>query len=265
MLDKHHSSLTVYHLGVIPYLEAREVQEQVAEAIVNEKQDAALLLLEHPHTYTFGRRGDEKNLLLGEDDLRTRAVEIHWIDRGGDVTYHGPGQLVGYPILPLGKVNSQGYLPQADYTGYLRLLEQVVIYTLAEFGLVAGQIPGLTGVWVQPDVASRCPHCPPAARQQPSKIASIGVKVDSRGISRHGFALNVNPDMTYWDGIVACGLADYPAVSLADLFEHAPTMDQVRHTIVASFQKVFGFQDVVHKALDHGDVSKMDKSEGDRE
>lgn len=262
MMTTQHSSLTVYQAGVIPYLTARDLQERVAQTVVNEKVDAALLLLEHPHTYTFGRRGDQKNLLLGEAELRSRAVEIHWIDRGGDVTYHGPGQLVGYPILSLGKVNTQGHLPQADYTGYLRLLEQVIIHALADLGLVAGQIPDLTGVWVQPDVASRCPHCPPAARQQPSKIASIGVKVDARGISRHGFALNVDPDMSYWEGIVACGLADYPSISLADLFEHAPTMDQVQTAIITSFQKGFGFQEVIREELDHVDFSDTDKLAG---
>ncbi len=262
MIHMQHSLLTVYHVGEIPYLAARELQERVAKAIENREVDAALLLLEHPHTYTFGRRGDQKNLLLGEAELRSRAVEIHWIDRGGDVTYHGPGQLVGYPILPLGKVNAEGHLPQVDYTGYLRLLEEVIIQALANLGLVAGQIPGLTGVWVQPDIASRCPHCPPAARQQPSKIASIGVKVDSQGISRHGFALNVDPDMSYWDGIVACGLADYPAISLADLFDHAPTMDQVQMEIVTSFLKVFGFQEAIHKDLDHGDVINREMPEG---
>ena len=104
-------------------------------------------------------------------------------------------------------------------------------------------IPDLTGVWVQPDIASRCIHCPPAARQQPSKIASIGVKVDVHGISRHGFALNVNPDMTYWHGIVACGLVDHPAISLAELFESPPAIGQVEASIIKAFQDVFQFEE----------------------
>ena len=111
--------------------------------------------------------------------------------------------------------------------------------------LVSGQIDGLTGVWVQPDVASRCPHCPPSARRQPSKIAAIGVKVDSHGVTRHGFALNVNPDMEYWDGIIACGLVDHPAISLADLFQPAPAMGQVATHVVESFAAVFGFTETV--------------------
>jgi lipoate-protein ligase B len=110
---------------------------------------------------------------------------------------------------------------------------------LARFGLVAGQVRGLTGVWIQPDVASRCPHCPPAARLAPSKIAAIGVKVDARGVSQHGFALNVNPDMSYWDGIVGCGLPDHASISMADLLGDAPPMEVVMDEVVRQFGKVF--------------------------
>lgn len=248
------SALKVYTLEQIPYASARVLQERLAEAVAMGDENAILLLLEHPHTYTFGRRGEAQNLLWDESELDTRGVEVHWIDRGGDVTYHGPGQLVGYPLLALGRVGDDGYLPQADYVGYIRKLEDVLVRALAELGLVGGQIPELTGVWVQPDVASRCLHCPPEARLQPSKIASIGVKVDVRGISRHGFALNVNPDMSYWDGIVACGLVDYPAVSLADLFDQPPSMDQVQAAIIAAFQHVFDFNEVLIEAMDHKDI-----------
>jgi lipoate-protein ligase B len=110
--------------------------------------------------------------------------------------------------------------------------------------VVSGKITNLTGVWVQPDVASRCPHCPPAARKHPSKIASIGVKVDARGISRHGFALNVDPDMSFWEGIVACGIADYPAVSLAQLLDPAPSMDETVTAVTAAFLQLFDYQNV---------------------
>jgi lipoate-protein ligase B len=124
--------------------------------------------------------------------------------------------------------------------GFIRRLERTLVTALARLGLVSGERPGLTGVWVQPDVASRCVHCPPAARREPSKIASIGVKVDARGISRHGFALNVNPDMTYWDGIIACGLEGSPAICLADLFVDPPSMGGVTDAVVASFGHTFG-------------------------
>jgi lipoate-protein ligase B len=247
--------LNVYTLHQVPYVSARGLQERLAEAVALGDKDAILLLLEHPHTYTFGRRGDAENLLWNETKLDTHDVEVHWIDRGGDVTYHGPGQLVGYPLLALGQVGDDRHLPQADYVGYIRKLEEVIIRALAELGLVGGQIPGLTGVWIQPDIASRCQHCPPEARLQPSKIASIGVKVDVHGISRHGFALNVNPDMSYWDGIIACGLANHPAVSFADLFDQPPSMDQVQSAIIAAFQHVFDFKEVRIEAIKLKDIS----------
>jgi lipoyl(octanoyl) transferase len=243
------SVLTVHTLDLISYQAGRDLQERLAKSITGERERAVLLLLEHPHTYTFGRRGEAQNLLWNSAELDTRGVEVHWIDRGGDVTYHGPGQLVGYPLLSLGQVNAAGHLPPVDYVGYIRRLEEVIIRALADFGLVAGQIADLTGVWVQPDVASRCRHCPPAARKQPSKIASIGVKVDVHGVSRHGFALNVHPDMRYWEGIIACGLADYPAISLADLFDDPPSMPQVRSAIINAFQAVFMFDEVIIEAL----------------
>ena len=252
------STLKVYTLDQIPYEASRVLQENLAQAVYDGRENAVLLLLEHPHTYTFGRRGESQNLLWDTTKLNTRGVEVHWIDRGGDVTYHGPGQLVGYPLLALGQVNPKGHLPQADYVGYIRQLEQVLIGALADLGLVAGQIPGLTGVWVQPDVASRCRHCPPAAREQPSKIASIGVKVDVHGISRHGFALNINPDMSYWEGIVACGLADHPAISLTDLFDDPPTMEQVRGVIIKTFQQIFNLNEVIIETLDHPGNEKLD-------
>jgi lipoyl(octanoyl) transferase len=250
--------LKVYLMDQISYGAARTLQEQLGEKVATRQEEAILILLEHPHTYTFGRRGDAENLLWDEAELKARGVDVHWIDRGGDVTYHGPGQLVGYPLIPLGRVNTEGHLPQADYIGYIRLLEEVIIRALSEMGLAAGQIPGLTGVWVQPDIASRCPHCPPAAKKQPSKIASIGVKVDVHGISRHGFALNINPDMRFWEGIIACGLADYPAISLADLFDTPPSVEQVRNSIIKSFQEVFRFSKASVEILGH--ISRKDST-----
>ena len=235
------SRLDVHWLGLVPYDDARQLQEDMAAEIAAGERGPTLLLLEHPHVYTFGRRGQEANLLWDQAELDRRELQVRWIDRGGDVTYHGPGQLVGYPLLPLGRLADDGHLPQADYVGYIRQLEESLIRALAELGLVAGQIDGLTGVWVQPDVASRCPNCPPQARQVPSKIASIGVKVDAHGISRHGFALNVNPDMSYWEGIIACGLVDHPQISLADLFDPPPGMEAVRNLVAEALFRTFEF------------------------
>ena len=174
--------------------------------------------------------------------MKEKNVTVHWVDRGGDVTYHGPGQLVGYPLIPLGQVNAEDKIPQADYVGYVRKLEQALIITLANLGLVAGQRKGLTGVWVQADVWSRCPRCRPEDSQKPAKIAAIGVKVDARGITRHGFALNVDPDMSYWEGIIACGLAEEPVTSLADLLDPVPAMERVKQEVIFAFGDVFEYE-----------------------
>src|SRR5215210_368818 len=235
-------NLQALDLGLIDYQRAWKLQDEYAREIAESKRPPTLLLLEHPHVYTFGRRGKQEHLLWGESQLKEKGIAIHWIDRGGDVTYHGPEQLVGYPLLPLGKINSENKIPQTDYVGYVRKLEKTLIVALARLGLVAGQRAGLTGVWVQGDVHSRCPRCKPEDRQKPAKIAAIGVKVDARGISRHGFALNVNPDMDYWDGIIACGLQDEPIVSLADLFESLPSMERVKQEVIAAFSEVFDFE-----------------------
>ena len=234
------NNLEILDLGLIEYEQAWKLQDHYATEIAEGKRPPTLLLLEHPHVYTFGRRGEQKNLLWGEAQLKEKGIAIHWVDRGGDVTYHGPGQLVCYPLLPLGQVDSESKLPQADYVGYVRKLEKTIITALARLGLAAGQRSGLTGVWIQSDVHSRCRHCSPEDRKKPAKIAAIGVKVDARGVSRHGFALNVNPDMEYWDGIIACGLQDEPIVSLADLFPEPPSMARVKQEIVKAFGEVFG-------------------------
>lgn len=239
----------VLDLGLIEYETAWKLQDEYAAEIAEGKRLPTLLLLEHPHVYTFGRRGKQENLLWGESQLQEKGIAIHWVDRGGDVTYHGPGQLVGYPLIPLTPLPSlqgagdkgKGRIPQADYVGYVRKLEKTLIVALARLGLAAGQRSGLTGVWIQADVHSRCPRCKPEDRKKPAKIAAIGVKVDAHGISRHGFALNVNPDMDYWEGIIACGLQDEPIVSLADLFSEPPPMARVKHEVVTAFSEVFGF------------------------
>lgn len=238
----------VEDLGLIDYEKAWKLQETYAIEIAAGARPPTLLLLEHPHVYTFGRRGQAQNLLWNESERREKGIATHWVDRGGDVTYHGPGQLVGYPLLQLKPINPgrsqqdspghEGFL-EVDYVGYVRKLEQTLITALAKLGVATGQRKGVTGVWVQADVWSRCPRCRPEDKQKPAKIAAIGVKVDARGISRHGFALNVNPDMGYWDGIIACGLVGEPVAALADLLEPVPTMEQVKQEVVTAFGDVF--------------------------
>jgi lipoate-protein ligase B len=268
-------NLNVMDLGLIEYEQAWKLQDEYASEIAEGSRPPTLLLLEHPHVYTFGRKGHAENLLWSEEKLKEKGIGIHWVDRGGDVTYHGPGQLVGYPLIPLGRVRSTNLpapvpesqsglsrgqpassvqsqetlqsdrIPKADYIGYVRKLEKMLILALAHLGVAAGQRSGLTGVWVQADVYSRCPRCRPEDRKKPAKLAAIGVRVDAHGISHHGFALNVDPDMAYWDGIVACGLAEYPVVSLADLLTEPPAMNKVKEEIILAFEQVFGLSVVL--------------------
>src|SRR5688572_33013739 len=144
--------LKVLDLGSIEYEQAWKLQDQYAAEIAQGKRPPTLLLLEHPHVYTFGRRGKQENLLWGESQLKEKGIAIHWVDRGGDVTYHGPGQLVGYPLMPLRPVRNReasdsSRIPDADYVGYVRRLEKTLIIALARLGLAAGQRSGLTGVW----------------------------------------------------------------------------------------------------------------------
>lgn len=218
-------------LGLMPYQEAWDLQNQIAGKVASGEVPPTLLLLEHPHTFTFGRKGQAVNLLWTEAELLRRGIQVFWVDRGGDVTYHGPGQLVGYPIIPLNasglvvdNLSNPASLPRADYLGYLRKLEQVLIRSLIPFGVQGETVEGLTGVWVNG-----------------AKIAAIGVKVDSHGITRHGFALNIAPDMTYWEGIIGCGLAGCPVTSLAVLQSKPPPMEQVIQTVISAFGEVFDF------------------------
>ncbi len=241
MTDK---TCLVHHLGLIDYEAAWQLQEKLAEEIAAGKRPPTLLLLEHPHTYTFGRRGHRENLLWDEAELARRGVRVHWVDRGGDVTYHGPGQLVGYPLIPLATsgmvlddASGKARLPQPDYVGYVRRLEQTLILALVSLNVPAFQVAGMTGVWVNQQVAPT-----DAAENAVAKIAAIGVKVDARGVSRHGFSLNVNPDMSYWEGIIGCGLEDYRVTCLAELLDPVPSMETVVEAVVRAFAKTYQFE-----------------------
>lgn len=233
---------------MLSYQEAWDLQAKLAGEIAVGERPPTLLLLEHPHTYTFGRSGIIDNLLWDEAKLMEKGIDVHWVDRGGDVTYHGPGQLVGYPLLPLGTPTFQveqkedsAHIPRADYIDYLRKLEATLIAALAKVGVAGEQFTGLTGVWVHFATPTSRRDESFMASLHPSKIASIGIKVDARGVTRHGFALNVNPDMSYWEGIIGCGLEDYQEISLADLLSPAPTVENVLHSVITAFGEVFDY------------------------
>ncbi len=243
----------IYRLGRFEYQAAWDLQNQFAAEIAEGYRPPTLLLLEHPHTYTFGRRGEAANLLWDEAELAQRGITVHWVDRGGDVTYHGPGQLVGYPLIPLGRPCSPSppiplpfgkgdHIPKADYIGYIRKLERIILAAVGEFGVSAKQVDKLTGVWVNDDRFSKDRRTPAQRRQMSiAKLAAIGVKVDAQGISRHGFALNINPNMAYWEGIIGCGL-DYPEISLAQLLDPVPDLETVTETVIRAFGKLFNYE-----------------------
>lgn len=235
----------VHRLGTVDYERAWELQNQFAGEIARGDRSQALLLLQHPHTYTFGRSGHIENLLWDQSERERRGISVHWVDRGGDITYHGPGQLVGYPLIQLANsglkvdaLNGKARLPQADYVGYLRKLEETLILALQWLGVPSRQVEGLTGVWVQTGGN-------PSSEM--AKIAAIGVKVDVHGISRHGFALNVEPDMMYWQGIVGCGLKEHPVTSLARIMAEPPSMERMQDLVLRAFAQVFHFEIVEKK------------------
>lgn len=225
----------VYDLGLIEYEPAWQLQEKLAEEIWRGKRPPALLLLEHPHTYTFGRQGKPENLLWDASELARRGVKVFWVDRGGDVTYHGPGQLVGYPLLPV-TTRTEGETIKIDSMGYIRKLEMALVQALKTLGVPAQTTPGMTGIWT-----------PGSQEDRLEKVAAIGVKVDSRGISRHGFAINVAPDMSYWQGIIGCGLAGYQATSLAQLLVPAPEMDEVKKAVTQALGEAFELKMEIEK------------------
>ena len=187
-------------LGRLPYQEAWDLQRAIWEGrITGRTEDDYLLLLEHPHVYTVGRNGDGSNLRVDIADLPGIGAELHHVDRGGDITYHGPGQLVGYPIFGVPAL-SGGF----DAVGHVRRIEEMLIATLADLGVEAWAEPGYTGVWTAQ-----------------GKVGAIGVRV-RQGVSSHGFALNVAPDLAYFANIVPCGIADRPVTSLARLLDEVP-------------------------------------------
>src|ERR1700744_842948 len=226
--------LNLLHLGRIDYLAALALQKQLVEARHAGQIGNTLLLLEHPPVLTLGRNSHRANVLASDEFLAYRGVEIHEINRGGDVTYHGPGQLVGYPILDLRSFTVGDSGKRLGAVDYVRLLEEVLIRACADFGVRAQRIAGRTGVWTIP--GGSIPE---------KKVAAIGVHI-SRGITSHGFALNVSTDLRDFELIVPCGISDRAVTSLeleADAgSEPAATMENAMHSVARHFGRVFGQQ-----------------------
>ena len=178
------------------------------------RKNDVFLFVEHPHVYTLGKSGTEENMLRSMAELQNWEAEFVKIDRGGDITYHGPGQIVGYPILDLDRHFT-------DIHKYLRYLEEVLIRVCGDFGFEAGRIDGLTGVWIENE-----------------KIAALGIRC-SRWVTMHGFALNVNTDLKYFENIVPCGIQDKAVTSLQKLIGKEVDLNEVKQRIVFHFEKVF--------------------------
>ena len=231
--------LQVVSLGRIPYDAGLEAQARIVAARRQDSIGDTILLMEHEPVLTLGRNATSTNVLATEEFLARRGIAIHEIDRGGDVTYHGPGQLVGYPIFDL-----RGDLPgkRGPHLGpvdFMRLLEEVLIRTCSEFGVPAQRVPKRTGVWTFA-----------GGLQRERKIAALGIHV-SRGVTSHGFALNVTTDLRDFDWIVPCGIADRGVTSLeveADPVAN-PTMERAANLVLKSFGHVFGRQIVFAESV----------------
>jgi lipoate-protein ligase B len=206
--------LLTVNLGRTRYGEAWELQRKVFAARLEGRVPDVLLLTEHEPVYTFGKGSDANHLLANDVELKEKKIDLFNIDRGGDVTFHGPGQLVGYPIIDLGA-------HYRDIHRYLRDIEEVLIRTVAEFGVAASRSEGLTGVWVKND-----------------KVAAIGVKV-SRWVTMHGFAINVNTDLSYFERIIPCGIFHKGVTSLQNILGIELRVDEVAKSVVRNFESVF--------------------------
>ena len=206
-------------LGLIDYKEAWDLQKHTFELRHQKKIPDIIYLLEHPHTYTLGKVADEKNLVGSKEYLDKKKISVYNIDRGGDITYHGPGQIVGYPIINLNEW-------QNDTHKYLRALEEVIIRTCGHYGIKGIRDPKYTGVWIEN-----------------RKIAAIGVKI-SRWITMHGFAFNINTDLSLFTGIIPCGIVDKEVTSLQKELSRSVSISEVKEILLKNFMEVFGYNNI---------------------
>jgi len=213
-------TLLICDIGICSWDAAFTLQQRLVAARKAGAIADVLLFCEHPHVITLGRNASQKNLLASEHVLRQKGVELRETNRGGDITYHGPGQTVGYPILNLDRI-------RRDVHWYVRTLEEAMIRASADFGVTAHRIPGKTGIWVQP---------PGGIPEE--KLAAIGVHI-SRWITSHGFAYNVSTDLRYFDLIIPCGIADRKATSLEKLLHRNVSLDEVRPRLASHLAELF--------------------------
>jgi len=215
-------------LDFIDYKEAWDLQKEVHDSRSENKINDVLFLLEHQHTYTLGKAADRKNLVGSEDFLAKNKISVYDIDRGGDITYHGPGQIVGYPIIDLKNWKQ-------DSHKYLRALEEVIIKTCVEYGLNATRNPAYTGVWIED-----------------RKIAAIGIKI-SRWITMHGFAFNVSTDLSLFNGIIPCGITDKAVTSVEKEIGKNIKLSEVKLRLLENFKSIFEYEIVA--AVSKNDIA----------
>ena len=220
----NNKSLIYSDPGFVDYKEAWDLQKEIFTKRVNGETEDVLLLLEHPNTYTLGKTTDRENLKGSEDYLKSNQISVYDIDRGGDITYHGPGQIVGYPIIDLNTW-------QKDTHKYLRALEEVIIKTCAEYDLNCERNPEHTGVWIND-----------------RKIAAIGIKV-SRWVTMHGFAFNISTDLNLFNGIIPCGIQDKSVTSLKRELNIEVDISEVKEKIVQNFKEIFNYSKVISKKI----------------
>ena len=212
--------LLISDLGLISWADAYALQQRVVAARKAGEIEDVFLLCEHPHVITLGRSANRANLLASEHVLRQKGVELHATNRGGDITYHGPGQIVGYPILNLNYI-------KRDVGWYMRTLEEAMIRASTDFGVSAFRVPGKTGIWVK-------------AGHKEEKLAAVGVHI-SRWVTSHGFAFNVSTDLRYFDLIIPCGIADCKATSLEKLLGRSVSLAEVKPPLIQHLAELFGF------------------------
>ncbi|HJS98475.1 MAG TPA: lipoyl(octanoyl) transferase LipB [Terriglobales bacterium] len=236
--------ISVLQLGTVDYATGLHLQQSLVEMRKASQVGDVLLLLEHSPVITFGRNARRENLLASPELLARKGVELFECDRGGDITFHGPGQLVGYPIFDL-----RAFQPRVGAVEFVRRLEEVLIRSCAEFGIACERVKGLTGVWTTPSTAvilsEDAAHRPAseskdlASFDKPqAKIAAIGVHI-SRGVTSHGFALNVNTDLEYFQLIVPCGITSKPVTSLARETGAQINLDEIARSVAGHFAQVF--------------------------
>ena len=212
-----------YQLGLFDKLLQTKAQNRGVAEHDQLITDNYLIFCEHPHVYTLGKSGKEQNLKISKDDLSSIQATYHQSNRGGDITYHGPGQIVGYPVIDMENFFT-------DIHKYMRLLEEAVIQTLVEYGIKAGRIPGMTGVWLDENDQDKA-----------RKICALGVKT-SRWITMHGFAFNINTDLTYFNHIVPCGIEDKAVTSLEKELGRKMDMREVEHVLKGKIVEQFGME-----------------------